>query len=129
MIVRDGSCRHCWYNTNGDCGTHGPLVIQTGFPHPPLEDTPFGFPFHEEGSRMIHDEPAWDCTDFAHPAWWRGHQHTTAVLCQMINEILDNLEKAREIVEGVGVSTEPWQSTRLRIAKMMCHIEELKEKQ
>jgi len=58
------------------------------------------------------DYPDADGTDFAHPAWWRGHDHTTAVFCQKVNEILDGKDDAR------GVASEPWESTRRRLLKL-----------
>ncbi len=36
-----------------------------------------------------HDNPELDCTDFAHPAWWRGNDAGVASLVQIINGILD----------------------------------------
>lgn len=58
------------------------------------------------------DNPEWDCTDCAHPAWWRGHEHTAKSMCQIINEILDGED------DGRGVANEPWESTRRRIRDM-----------
>lgn len=55
------------------------------------------------------DDPELDCTDGAHPAWWRGHDHTTIVFCKKVNEILDGKD------DGHGVSNEPWESTRRRL--------------
>lgn len=55
------------------------------------------------------DDPIYDATDGAHPAWWRGQKHTTQLLCQMINEILDGRD------DGSGVANEPWESTRRRL--------------
>lgn len=117
-IVRDGSCRHCWENTNGDCGGHGPLIIQTGYPHV-VEDTPFGHPLHPEGSRMFHDDPAWDCTDAAHPAWWRGHQHTATVFCNLVEDILDGKD------DGKGFNYEPWHHCRQRLLMLVRNYEGL----
>ena len=55
------------------------------------------------------DIPELDATDGAHPAWWRGHNHTVNVLCQKINEILDGKDN------GEGVSSEPWESVRRKL--------------
>jgi hypothetical protein len=44
-------------------------------------------------------------------AWWRGHDHTTAVFCREANEILDGKEPG-------GTSREPWQSLRERLWKL-----------
>ncbi len=35
------------------------------------------------------DNPFWDCTDAAHPAWWRGHEYTHNVLVTLIDRWLD----------------------------------------
>lgn len=58
------------------------------------------------------DTPECDGTDFAHPAWWRGHSQSIASLCQRINEILDGKD------DGSGVSSEPWESTRRRLLEL-----------
>jgi hypothetical protein len=58
------------------------------------------------------DDPEADGTDFAHPAYWRGHDQATYILCQMINEILDGKD------DGAGVSREPWESTRRRLLEL-----------
>jgi hypothetical protein len=62
------------------------------------------------------DHPELDATDGAHPAWWRGHEHTTAVFCQEINKILDGKD------DGVGVANEPWESTRRRLLELMADV-------
>lgn len=35
------------------------------------------------------DDPQWDATDAAHPAWWRGNDHGVAAVVQIINDTLD----------------------------------------
>lgn len=37
------------------------------------------------------DYPDADCTDWAHPAWWRGEKHTTRVLAQEVVSTLRGL--------------------------------------
>lgn len=37
----------------------------------------------------MNDDPELDGTDGAHPAWWRGCDHGTAMTVSIINEILD----------------------------------------
>ncbi len=60
------------------------------------------------------DDPEMDGTDFAHPAWWRGHDHTTAMFCHAVNEILDGKD------DGVGVKAEgPLLDTRKRLLALM----------
>ena len=58
------------------------------------------------------DDPELDCTDAAHPAWWRGHDHTAKVFCQLVNEILDGNDVSH------GISGEPWQATKMRVADL-----------
>jgi hypothetical protein len=58
---------------------------------------------------MIADDQEMDGTDFAHPAWWRGHDAACKGICKGINEILDGTK------DNVGTSTEPWQSLRQRL--------------
>ncbi|TPJ86916.1 MULTISPECIES: hypothetical protein [unclassified Mesorhizobium] len=57
------------------------------------------------------DDPELDATDGAHPAWWRGHDHTATVFCKLVNDILD-----RKPVRGIA--NEPWESTRTRLAAL-----------
>lgn len=59
------------------------------------------------------DDPELDATDYAHPAWWRGHEHTTGVFCQMVNEILDGKD------DGHGANREPWGATRRRLLDLV----------
>jgi len=35
------------------------------------------------------DDPGFDCTDFAHPAWWRGQEHTAAIYEKRLKKMLD----------------------------------------
>jgi hypothetical protein len=64
------------------------------------------------------DRPEMDGTDYAHPAWWRGHEQTTATFCQKVNDILDGKD------DGSGVNHEPWGSLRRRLlAKARPHLE------
>ena len=75
----------------------------------------------EKQVAAMQDHPDADCTDAAHPAWWRGHDHTTIVLCQRINAILDGTETA------AGVASEPWESTRKRLESLQGEIERLRK--
>jgi hypothetical protein len=55
------------------------------------------------------DDPELDGTDFAHPAYWRGHDDSCRTFCQKVNEILDGKDG------GHGIAHEPWESTRRRL--------------
>ncbi len=41
-------------------------------------------------STLLPDDPEWDCTDFAHPAWWRGEQHGSLMVCLKVLELIKN---------------------------------------
>lgn len=60
-----------------------------------------------EGS-LHNDYPEMDGTEFAHPAWWRGHDHGLAVVCRKVNAILDG-------IESNGIASEPWHSLQQRL--------------
>lgn len=64
------------------------------------------------------DDPQYDGTDFAHPSWWRGHDHAFQRLCQIVNEILDG-----KPIEGT--CSEPWESTRKRLANTVITMGQL----
>jgi hypothetical protein len=65
---------------------------------------------YDGGKRDAHvDDPDMDGTDFAHPAWWRGHKYSFAMTCREVNDILDG-KKA-----NVGTATQPWQALRQRL--------------
>jgi len=55
------------------------------------------------------DCPEADATDYAHPAWWRGHNYTVEVFCRMVNDIIDGKKSSK------GISGEPWESTKRRL--------------
>jgi hypothetical protein len=60
-------------------------------------------------TRTTDDSPDNDSTDVAHPAWWRAHEYTADVFCREVNAILDGKP------ETGGISTEPWQSLKVRL--------------
>lgn len=60
------------------------------------------------------DDPEMDGTDFAHPAWWRGHDQTTAMFCHHVQVILDG-----RAVKDESVSPEPWHTIRQRLLALM----------
>lgn len=68
----------------------------------------------EQGQELarLRDDPEQDGTDFAHPAWWRGHEQAVLVMCQTINEVLDGKD------DGAGVNYEPWGAVRRRLLKL-----------
>lgn len=58
------------------------------------------------------DNPEYDGTDFAHPAYWRGHDKTATIFCQYVNEILDGKD------DGSGWDYQPWHDTRRRLLNL-----------
>ena len=57
------------------------------------------------------DDPFWDGSDFAHPAWWRGNDQGVVVFCKEVNSILNGAPVQ-------GFSSEPWQSLRKRLQSL-----------
>lgn len=62
---------------------------------------------------VAEDNPEFDATDAAHPAWWRGHEHTAEVFCKLVNEILDGKPL------GGGIAGQPWEDTRRRLEALV----------
>jgi hypothetical protein len=60
------------------------------------------------------DDPDMDGTDFAHPAWWRGHDQGIALTIQAINALLDEPPGT----PLAGWCNEPWESLRKRLAAL-----------
>lgn len=61
------------------------------------------------------DDPETDCTDFAHPAWWRGNDHAYAMMCKELAELLDGKPLT-------GSCNQPWQGVRERIADLRAKV-------
>lgn len=58
------------------------------------------------------DNPEWDGTDGAHPAYYRGHEDSAKQFCKMATEILDGKPVT-------GVSKEPWETFRKRLSGLV----------
>jgi hypothetical protein len=67
----------------------------------------------EPGIRTLPDAPEVDATEFAHPAWWRGHEYSVLVMCGLVTEILDGRDN------GSGANNEPWNSVRRRLLALV----------
>ena len=48
------------------------------------------------------DDPEFDATDFAHPAWWRGCDYSVEKIIKILNEILDKLERKENCSANFG---------------------------
>jgi hypothetical protein len=57
----------------------------------------------------LKDDPIWDGIEGANPAWWRGHEHTSIMLCKKVSEILDGKD------DGHRWARQPWESVRRRL--------------
>ncbi|MBX9623826.1 MAG: hypothetical protein K2X82_08420 [Gemmataceae bacterium] len=64
----------------------------------------------------LRDDPLFDCTDAAHPAWWRGHDYTAAAFCREVTGILDGRD------DGRGVANDPWETVRRRLLAMHAEL-------
>ena len=49
--------------------------------------------YDEDLTRLQEDNPFWDCTDAAHPAWWRGHDYITEGYNRELSKILEIPER------------------------------------
>lgn len=95
---RCNSCRDCQREPNIMCEEHGSLA----------EDIKSEFV-----RAQMADDPAFDCTDAAHPAWWRGQEYGAAAIVREVSSILDGTHDAS------GTANEPWESTRRRLLGMV----------
>lgn len=59
------------------------------------------------------DDPDMDATDGAHPAWWRGHDHTAKVFGEKLVAWLRGEDDLK------GSMSEPWQTIRFQIAGLL----------
>lgn len=73
----------------------------------------------EQAAGHRQDDPMMDATDGAHPAWWRGHDHTARVFCQIVTKILDGQD------DGHGFNVEPWGTVRQRLLALTEQAAEL----
>ena len=66
---------------------------------------------YQRALEINKDDPEKDCTDFAHPAWWRGAEYAHVALVKEVNELLDGGAVR-------GTCNEPWQSLRKRLFRL-----------
>ncbi len=60
-------------------------------------------------ARWLPDDPEMDCTDGAHPAWWRGQDYGAEAICREVSKILDGTHDVS------GTASEPWEAVRRRL--------------
>ena len=65
--------------------------------------------FDPDKNLIIEDNPFWDGTDAAHPAYWRGQDDASAIWAVKLTEWLDGKD------DMSGAHHEPWQTIRSRI--------------
>jgi hypothetical protein len=46
------------------------------------------------------DNPFWDCTPGAHPAWWRGEEYGAKSMIRLVNKWLD--APLKDLDKGTG---------------------------
>jgi len=68
----------------------------------------------DNSSKCNCDNPEWDSTDFAHPAWWRGCDHGVEMTADAINKVLDSLESGKKDTFNFGSDKLTKLSERLR---------------
>jgi len=82
----------------------------------PHDDRDHDCCIHNAPEGKPYDDPLSDCTDFAHPAWWRAHYHTSDQWAKTVTKWLDGEDS------GKGVMGEPWQTIRERI-RALVHLD------
>lgn len=65
------------------------------------------------------DDPEWDCTDAAHPAWWRGQEYGAHSVVRAMNECLGR-------PHNPGVMSEPLESFKRRILALRDEVDRLR---
>ena len=70
--------------------------------------------FDPELNYTQEDNTFWDCTEGAHPAWWRGEEYGAKSMMRMINKWLD--QTPDEMM--VGVSQPEVQAIKERILEV-----------
>jgi len=74
------------------------------------------------------DDPQFDGTDGAHPAWWRGQRHGFEACMREIEKVI--IDPFRTLTKG-GQTQPEWQALRMRVAMMAlnlgCVVAELAE--
>lgn len=99
---------------DGECDHRG--CVEFGWPdYPALAQAVW-----KEWEKEHLDNPEFDATDAAHPAWWRGHDHTTQVFCDLVVKILDGKD------DGGGANHEPWGVTRRRVLALRAERDALR---
>lgn len=71
----------------------------------------------------MNDNPQWDCTDAAHPAWWRGEKWGVYKAAELIADILSGKDT------GKGVMNEPLETMRRSVFELKKERDELAHKE
>lgn len=48
--------------------------------------------------RLAEDNPEWDGTDAAHPAWWRGNDAGVAATVRILADAMDGKDNGRGVI-------------------------------
>lgn len=75
----------------------------------------------KESGALIRDYPELDCSDGAHPAWWRGEKYGFDECVRAVSNVLDGKDN------GSGVASEPWEGVRRRLLALLDGAAKAKE--
>ena len=73
------------------------------------------------------DDPEADCTDFAHPAWWRGEKYGVREAVRKVNEILDGKDDGKGVC-GDDLGQETLRQRLLELVGKACRRCHTREK-
>jgi len=76
----------------------------------------------------LADNPEFDATDGAHPAWWRGCDHGGEMTVKAINKIMDTLESGEDFAGCFGSESLENLKNRLKRLYSSINLESLKGK-
>lgn len=53
-----------------------------------------------DNATLLPDDPEWDATDFAHPAWWRGNDAGADAVVRRLEKVLDGKDEGAGVLGG-----------------------------
>ncbi len=76
-----------------------------------MSNTKDEYGFDRSEDYVTTDNPFWDTTDAAHPAWWRGNDYATEQICVQLETLLN--------IPPTGSLSVRWQLIRREISALM----------
>lgn len=67
------------------------------------------------GARLVlvqEDDPAWDSTDAAHPAWWRGQEHAAKIWSERVETLMYERDELLEVVKDLQNELSVFETTK-----------------